>query len=269
MVYSMGNAPTQVTSVASTFSQNVQESINESISTTVANASSTSDNTQYIKIGSINCTQGTGIGAITQTMRAKIDVTALLKSLNEANMRQVVNNAIDQALKKDQSNTAGFMSTSGGTSDTNTAYQNNVNRLRQSFSYGDFVSSLQKSSNSQSIDITDINGLCDGGGISQSMEVSIAIKAVADKLTKTLVDIATEAQQKQDLESAQTNTSSGPLQEIGDGLSGLVGSATSAPMKILLLFIGIIAAIILAIWGIRWAFSKKEEPMTEPPEQRV
>ncbi len=250
---------------ASVFNQSINNTMMNVLQNYAQTNTSIISGQQTIDISNINCAGDVTIGGITQKMVTTINTSALAKSITENNLSSILESAVKQASESNQDIKSGFLSIGGSASDSTASYNTAVHNVAASYTYNDFLSTLQQVNNSQSAKFQNIissSGKCTLESINQNMSFNLISSSIADKLSNTFLGLMTKGTTDQSSSANQKVVSNGPL----EALAELFSSPFGIIMSMIVLLV-VISAVILLAYNL--SGSSKPPPMMLPPQYQA
>lgn len=239
----MGN---QTSSVTENFNRNVSESITQQMTNITRSSSGAISGSQVLKFKNITCGGDFVVRGIQQKMVVKYNFSRIAQVVNQTELKRMLQNAVENAVQKDQNVKAEFLSFGASTADQTRNYQENVSRVVNSYSHNDLTNDIMTAQAQQEIgfDTIEAGGNCDFSNISQEVHLEVIIKNMSSNMTAMFQQIVEENKTKSTTETSQTVESTGLFGDVGravggivDSLGGLVGSAFAVPVLIIVGFI--------------------------------
>jgi hypothetical protein len=233
----MGNSSS--TTSASLFNKSVTNTVLNSLSQTSQTNTSIITGTQTLNISNINCGGPVVISGVNQTMSATINTNALAKSVDQNQLTAMLQNAVKQATNADQTVKSDFMGGGASASDSTTTYNTNVQKVAASFTYQDFLNTLQQVNTAQSANFSNISSssYCTLKDISQNMSFNLISKSIGDKLTQAYLNLQNTNDISQSQTSKQDVSSTGPISDLLNLFSGPFG----------MIMVAVIASVVFII----------------------
>lgn len=187
---------TSTPSNSSTF-EAVSTSLSEQLNSTfiaVSQSSVSSTNpTQTLKISNINTSGTFTANNISQVIVAKIDAQKFVNSVSETKLQSSLKSALTATVKNNQTVESGLFGGSVRNSASTKVYNENINRVVNSYSYAQFQNDANSIFGSQDITFSDITaGSVNLSNISQYIQTEILCKQMASIMTSTIEKIMTE-----------------------------------------------------------------------------
>ena len=233
----MGAAVTKNKSTLDVVNESLTENINTSMISIAQQSVSTVAPTQLIKITG-RAGRDFVISGLEQKIVINVDVQKFLSNITETSLKSMMKSALEATAKDNQE--VEHQLTIGGSYASNTSAatvrNTNVNRVVNSYSYSQLVSDAQEILASQTIDLSaSADRDVEISNLSQYIKIELISKQIADNMTKTLSDIASETTTTVTKETDQSSSS-------GISMAWLMSGAI------------IIIVIIAIIAGLLWYF---------------
>lgn len=285
-ILGMGDCNTSITNTTNTVNNTLSENIKQTMMSMTSNMSVFAKASQSYQMGTINAVGcSLDFGPINQDMQVTTDFKQMTKVITKDKYDQAMTSAIDSAVKSNSDVTSGFMSNGANVNNTTNNYNTNINKVLNSFSYSSFQSLVQQMDQSQNVGFSGMNLVCTEktpinptcgahicmGGITQNMVVTLIASQIADTMTSTIMDLAIEGATKASQDNSTTVTSTGMFQDLGNAISGIVGSIGSAIGTMFSIPIIITGLILVAIvvMVLAWKYFSGSSSEKIPVDQNI
>lgn len=271
-ILGMGDCTPNITNVVNNVTNTLNENIKQTMMSLTSNTSVFGKATQNYQVGNITgngCSMN--FGPISQSMQVSTNFSQMSKIIDEQTYNQTMASAIDNAVKSDTKATTGFMSAGANVTNTTNNYNNNINKVLNSYNYSSFQSLMLQMQESQNVGYGNINMTCTPttpvdpvcgahlcmGGVTQNMVVSLIASQITDSMSKTIDNILQQSQTTSKADSKTEVTSTGFFQDLGTGLTGVIGAAGSAIGMMfsipIMIGLGLLILLVVVVLVIKYA----------------
>jgi hypothetical protein len=263
----MGGGASRVENVSRTFNESLTENIKNTMiqkSTSIGAVMSSSQIIDFSGMDLRLC-DNVNFSDITQKSVISYNFQMLESSIDEKEFRDMMKTNVEKTIEQDNDVKSESLSSAGSdVKNVTETLNSNINRLVSSISYSDFKSIMTDMSAKQRMNFRGMKlggSNCNFNNISQDIAMVYAAQMISEKVTKEFSQIVSENMEKTDTKSKTVLTATGPIGDLGRGISNMtsslfggiatVGSTLMQPMYmigIVLLFI-IVAYVIYAAMG--------------------